>query len=141
VTGPKTLSAAIREGNARELGKTRSKRFRERKRGGYVAAGPVNVRDELVRVMIEMGDIEVDGIVSREVMNGAWPRFLERLADRADHLPGFLSADHEERRISSPLFRQEIGLPSAPRQAFYVVEKHLDRAGYRLAVLKKKRPD
>ena len=131
MSGPKTLAAHLRN---LSQGRKWSADYRARKRGDCVAAGPVNVPVELVRAMKELGYIE--GAESREAMSEAMAHLLERLAGRAGDLPEFMS-DDEEYQISSPLFCQKIGLPSAPRLPYGTVERAVDGKGFKLVVKKK----
>ena len=87
--------------------------------------------------MKEMGYIE--GAESCDSVGEAMARLLEGLATRAAELPDFLS-DDEEYQISSPLFCQKIGLPSA-RLPYSTVERAVDRFGCKLVVKKKNRSD
>ena len=126
----------------------RNRRARKRKSEGYVGTGPVDIPSDLVQVMIDMGDLDAGDVkwdeaerpqVDLEVMNEAWPRFLERVAVKADDLPDFLSENSRERKITSPLFCQEIGLPTAaPRMAFDTVVRAAEDHGYEVRIIKKR---
>ena len=157
MTGPKTFKVKIAEAQKdrekREQEAAASKRYRARKREGYVRTGPVDVLPELVWTMVELGVLEAshvtqDGVhlrVELEIMAGAWRRFQGMLADRGGDLVDFIkdrSSNEETLRWDDTTFLLEIGLPrSAPGMRADSFLKAIEKAGYEVITRKKSLSD
>ncbi len=151
MTGPKTLNAEIRKlREKREQEAAASKRYRARKREGYVRTGPGDVLPELVWTMVELGVLEAshvtrDGVhlrVELEIMTEAWRRFKGMLADLGGDLVGFIgdrsSNEETPRRIDDTTFLLEIGLSrSGPLLSHERVLRALGDHGWEYKIVKK----
>ena len=112
MTGPKTLNAAIRASHERSPAAAASRRYRVRKRGGYVRTGPVDVPPELVWVMVDSGILPPEYVtqdgrhlrVEPGIMAEAWRSLQELLADRDDEFLDFLKDNIQncQRRSKNP---------------------------------------
>ncbi len=153
MTGPKTFKVKIAEAQKdrekREQEAAASKRYRARKREGYVRTGPVDVLPELVWTMVELGVLEAshvtqDGVhlrVELEIMAGAWRRFIEMLSDRDDEivdvLKGRSSNEETPPQIDDTTFLLEIGLPrSGPLLSHERVLRALRDHGWEYKIVK-----
>ena len=154
MTGPKTFKVKIAEAQkdreTREQEAAASKRYRARKREGYVRTGPGDVQPELVWAMVELGilppeHVTQDGVhlrVELEIMAGAWRRFQGMLADRGGDLVDFIkdrsSNEETPRRWDDTTFLLEIGLGrNAPAGRADSFLKAIEKAGYEVKTVKK----
>ncbi len=138
--GPRSLASRVRASAG-----PRNKRARQRKRKGYLLAGPVDVPPQFIPVLIELGYLDSAHVtenaqgqpcVEAGVLAGAWTCFLDRLAEDAEGLPDFLS---QIEKPSPPTLHSShfcvgtLGLPlAAPRMRFDKVERAAAQAGWKL---------
>ena len=154
MTGPKTLNAAIRASHERSPAAAASRRYRVRKRGGYVRTGPVDVPPELVWAMVELGILGAEHVtqdgryirVDPGIMAEAQRNFLDQLADCDGDLLDFLKDNipNEEppHRIDDTTFLLEIGLPGqAKAMRFDRVVEAIEKVGYEVQIVKKSLSD
>ena len=154
----KTLSATIRGLRERDLAKTRSQRYRTRRREGYARTGPADIPPEIVWAMVERGILPWDQVtwdrshrataegtphVDPRVLNQAMCRLLDMIAARPDEFLDFLKDDPATRgipwrQIYDRTFQRAIGLPRhAAAMRHDVVMRAYEDHGFEVIVKKK----